>query len=309
MKNWFIEYSKYARNQAFKWLETILAIIGFVGTIIGLIATFYLFDVNAQLRLSIMQCLILGCVTVLIMYLCLLGLAYINVGITSALLKAYPNSKKYRRKMAVIDEQRFKGLYVDKQIFEIENAKKSVWVSIHSLSDENLKKQYKRFNKALAEAQSRGIDVKVLAPDGEERAIGAYQLCEHYHIEMRFANQLEIEDLRFVLIDGEKVIFSQQNTPNIGLSSKYAEVQGKQIGQMLKDYYMSVWKDEYTLDYNRFLTKCVTDLFRTKEDIDIIAAAKRLQIPKEALQKAFMCVKKCPKYKRQSDEYKNEFCT
>lgn len=303
MKNWFVEYSKYAHNQAKRWLETVFAIIGFVGTIIGLIFTFYLPDVNVTLRLSFIQCLTAGCVIVFLVYLCLLILAYANVGVISALLKADPNSEKYRRKMAVIDEQRFKGLYVDKQIYEIENAKKSVWVSIHSLSDENLKKQYKRFNKALAEAQCRGLDVKVLAPDGEERAIGAYQLCEHYHIEMRFANQLEIEDLRFILIDGEKAILSQQKIPNIGLSSKYAEVQGKQIGQMLKAYYRKVWKDKHTLDYNHFLMKCVTDLFCTKDDIDFVAASKRLQVPKEALEKAFMCGENCFKYKR-SKQYR-----
>lgn len=287
MKNWLIEYSRYAFTKAKRWSAGVFSVVGFVGTFIGLIFSFNLLEVEENAQISIAQSLYYFVLILIVLFVVCLFLAYIKVGVISALLKYNPNNENYRRQMAEIDELRFRGLYVDKQIYEIQNAKKSVLVSIHSLSDENKKKQYKRFNEALATAQERGVDVKVLAPCGIERSIGAYQLSEHYHIEMRFANQLEVEDLRFLLVDDERAVFSQQNTPNIGLSAKFSEVHSRELGKTLRKYYEDVWNDEYTLNYSQFLIKSIREIFRSDENINFEVAAKRLNVPKVVLERTF----------------------
>lgn len=104
---------------------------------------------------------------------------------------------------------------------------------------------------------------------------------------MRFVRQLEIEDLRFILVDEEKTVFSQQETPNKGLSAKFAEVYGKEVGKMLKEYFEDVWNDEYTMDYNHFLIECVKVFFRPGYEIDYMIAAEKIGVPKEALMNAF----------------------
>lgn len=287
MKKWVTEYSKYAFVKAKEWSNIAFSIIGFIGTFFGLIFSFNLLGVKIKPQLNIGQCLFLLCGTFALIFILTLCFAFIKVKVISLLLNRNPNNEKYQSQMAEIDSMRCRGLYVDKQICEIEKAKKSVLVSMHSLSDENKKKQYKRFNKALFDAQERNVEVKVLAPCGIERVKGAVQLNEIYHIEMRFANQLECEDLRFILVDGERAVFSQQKVPNTGLSSKFSEVQGKELGQMLKKYYMNVWTDEHTLDYKKFLIESTKGLFRSENDVDLDVAAKRMGIPKITLKEAF----------------------
>ena len=287
MWNWLVEYSRYAFTKAARWYTATFSVIGFVGTFLGMLGIFYLLDVKEKPPLSVMQCILITCVILIALYIFLVVVAYVRVGVVSVLLRAKPDNGNYRGQMAEIDELRFRGLYIDKQIHEIENAKKSILLSIHSLSDENKKKQYKKFNVVLRAAKERGVDVKVLAPCGRERAIGAYQLSEIYGIEMRFANQLEIEDLRFICVDNERVVFSQQKVPNKGLSAKFSEVHGNEICKMLGKYFKKVWKDSATLDYERYLIKCTRDLFRSVEDINLEVAARNLNVPIKQLERAF----------------------
>lgn len=292
MRNWLVEYSRYAFKKAKQWIAFIFSIIGFISTFSGLLLTFSVLDIKVKIDFNFTQCICLMCGIVIILFLFCLFIAYINVGVVSMVLRYNPENEIYRRKMAEIDEMRFRGLYVDKQIHEIESAEKSVLLSIHSLSDENKKEQYKMFNKALSDAQARGVEVKVLAPCGRERAIGAYQLNHHYYIEMRFAKQLELEDLRFILVDGERVVFSQQEVPNTGLSSKFKDVQGKELCRILTEYFDGIWGDCHTLNYYQYLVKCIKDLFRCYGDIDLDAASRNLGVPKRALEKAFIHVAK-----------------
>lgn len=55
MKNWFIEYSRYAFTKAKQWSAGVFSFVGFVGTFIGLIVSFNLLEVEENAQISIAE--------------------------------------------------------------------------------------------------------------------------------------------------------------------------------------------------------------------------------------------------------------
>lgn len=135
--------------------------------------------------------------------------------------------------------------YINAQLDGIENAEKSILLSIHSLGDENTNVLFKQFNLALQKKVEDKVVVKIIAPQEytKGRLIGAKQMNAK-GIDIRFVKGLEDDDCRFILVDGEDIAFSQQDMHKKTLSKEYSFVHSKTLGKILSDYYDKIWDDK-----------------------------------------------------------------
>lgn len=176
--------------------------------------------------------------------------------------------------------------YINAQLKGFKSSENSIYLSIHSLNSESTKYKYKLFNNAIEKAKKRKIDVKILAPCGTERILGAYEMCvEHKLIDnMRFNPQLEDENLRYTLIDDSIILISQQKIPSKKLSRKYAYIKSERLNELLKKYFDEMWSKETTIDFNQYLKNVLDDLGTTKSDpTSIKIALERTGIPEDYL--------------------------
>lgn len=161
-----------------------------------------------------------------------------------------------------------RGLYINAQLKGFKSSVDSIYLSIHSLHGESTKYKYKIFNNAVENAKKRKIDVKILAPCGIERILGAYEMCiKHKLIDnMRFNPQLEDENLRYTLIDDSVILISQQKIPSAKLSRKYAYVKSERLNELLKKYFDEMWSKETTINFNQYLKNVLDDMGVTDPD-------------------------------------------
>lgn len=282
----FKSHYKYIFKRAFKFFAATFSFIGFIGIFIPL----NIVDLFGGKVLDYILPIIF--IMGLYFFVLVLIFLFITQHIFTMHLK-HPDDDFWKKRKYEVDMECNKGLYVYRQIELIKEAKTSVWCSIHSLSDENKKTEYKDFDLALEKATDEIKKVRVLAPCGIERAQGAYQLARVHHVDIRFAKELEMEDLRFVLVDGKKVVFSQQKPKINGLSGDFSNVESWELGKLLENYLNEIWNDpSRSLSYEQYLVKCVNDLFHKPEDIDFVLASKRLNVPPKELERAFECEKR-----------------
>lgn len=278
---YFKRYYKYILKNAVKAFCAFFSLIGVIGTFISLNVVDWFGGEVLEYILPIT--LIIGT-----FFLALVLVSYYFTRHIFSMHLEHPDNDFWKKRKYEIDMECNKGLYVYRQIELIKEAKTSIWCSIHSLSDEKKKIEYEDFDLALEKATDEIKNVKVLAPCGIERAQGAYQLARIHHVDIRFAKELEIEDLRFVLIDGRKVVFSQQKPKINGLSGDFSDVESQELGKLLENYLSEIWNDpSRSLSYEQYLVKCVNELFCKPEDIDYDLAFQRLKVPPKELKRAF----------------------
>lgn len=179
--------------------------------------------------------------------------------------------------------KRIRPLYADAQIKSFKVAHKSIYLSIHSLNSVSCNPKYKEFNETLKHIAEQGVEVKVIVPGGIERARGAYELCQLYNFDVRFIDQLEDEDLRFTLVDDDIVIISYQKIPSKRLSRKYAYIKSINLNSILKNYFVSLWESNKSMNFKDYILKLMNDLCY-EEDESLPRISNRLQIPLDCLQ-------------------------
>jgi len=181
----------------------------------------------------------------------------------------------------------FQPLYVDAQIKAAETSTKKIYLSIHSLTPANQKhKKATILNETLKKARQRGVDVKLLAPGGFDRAEGAYIVSEEYKLEIRFAKFLEDQDLRFIIMDNDTVIISYQKipTPMTKLSRKFAIIKSERLNKLLTNEFNNIWNNEKTLTYEQYIKELMNNLNVTGEE-SLRRCSDRLGIPEDDLKR------------------------
>jgi len=176
-----------------------------------------------------------------------------------------------------------KSLYINEQIKNIKSARKNIMISIHSLNSVEKDKKYGLFNESLKNARENNIDIKILAPGGIERAKGAFEICKQFKINVRFANQLEDQDLRFTIIDENVAIISYQSISVKKLSKKYVILKSQRLCQLLMRYFNEIWDDEKTMDFNGYIRGLLCDLNVTNDQSSLQRFSDRTGIPKSDL--------------------------
>ena len=177
----------------------------------------------------------------------------------------------------------FRPAYIDEQIKYIKKANETIYMSIHSLNGEEKNIKYKKLDESLQIAKNNKKDVKILAPGGIERAHGAWQMCKNRHLTMKFAEQLEDQDLRYTLIDNDIVIISYQKISSKGLSRKFATIHSERLNKTLKKYFEDMWNEKDSKDFSDYLKNILDDLKITKEPASIKRASKKLEILEDDL--------------------------
>lgn len=176
-------------------------------------------------------------------------------------------------------------LYIDAQIEGCSKAKKTIFFSIHSLNPIGTNKKYKLFNESLNEAINRGVIVKVLAPGGVDRAQGAYELSEQFGIPIKFAMQLEDEDLRFTLIDELEVMLSYQKIPSKKLSKVFAKIESRNLNRILTSYFLSIWNSKSSFSFQEYILSLCEDLSITNNISSIKRCSKRIGVPTHVIKR------------------------
>ncbi len=276
-KNRILLYIKYSFKVTCKICGNIMAFMGFIAIFFSINQWIEsLFKLNLGIKLLIVMIVMIA--IVLAIWSMIFAYMYI-VRFTSWKILG---KNKMLTIMDKIEREQYKGLYVESQIELIKEAKESIRLIIHSLSDENEKKAYLDFDNALSDARARGVDVKILAPDGISRACGAYQLKEKHKLKIRFSHKLEAEDLRFLSTDKKNTIFSQQEKGHVNrLSSRYCKVVSHELGKEMYRLFDDIWENCNTKKYETYIKECIKEL----PQCSLEEISERLRIPAIYLKK------------------------
>lgn len=168
--------------------------------------------------------------------------------------------------------------YVYKQIKMIKKAKESILVVMKSLNAEydekapvdnrtDERKMYKRFDEELEKALKRKsgktqMDIRIITgidATGDEkidRIKGAEQIKER-GIQIKFSKEVDNGDIRFIVVDNNKVAFSQKKKQSEHLSKEFSYVEGHVLGGILTSYFDKLWDDAMT--YEKFIGNCINE--------------------------------------------------
>lgn len=168
--------------------------------------------------------------------------------------------------------------YVYKQIKMIKKAKESILVVMKSLNAEydeqapvdnrtEERKMYKRFDEELEKALKRKsgktqMDIRIITgieATGDkkiDRIKGAEQIKER-GIPIKFSEEVDNGDIRFIVVDNNKVAFSQKKEQSEHLSKEFSYVEGHVLGGILTSYFDKLWDEAMT--YEKFICNCINE--------------------------------------------------
>lgn len=282
MKNSFDKvryHMSYIMKRTTGWWSRFFAFAGFISA--------FVLHNNEKLRELKWEILVLSVIIALIKAYIIIWL--IMVFTVFALINRVPVlsltvRNNVARQIDLYEHEKYKGMYVERQIKYIREAKSNIYMSIHSLSDENKNVAYIELDHALRDALIRGVDVKIVAPDSEERVCGAYQMSEYYHIPIKFIKDLNKEELRYILIDGRVSVFSQQDIGYLNrLSAKYTEFESKELSKLMETHFNDLWNEISSKNYNSFLKDTICTIWKNDSEHNSKRLAKRLHIPDDYL--------------------------
>lgn len=155
--------------------------------------------------------------------------------------------------------------YVYKQIEMIKNANESILVVMKSLNAEydekepvndrtEERKMYKQFDEELEKALKRKsgknqMDIRIITGVAlnDDRKKGAEQINDR-GIKIGFSKEVDSGDIRFIVVDKNKVAFSQKKEQTEHLSKEFSYVEGHVVGEILTDYFNVLWDGAMTYD-------------------------------------------------------------
>jgi tRNA uridine 5-carbamoylmethylation protein Kti12 len=206
--------------------------------------------------------------------------------IAVTLLAAFkPGALSDRVTTGVVTTLLNRDTYVDAMIDNCKKATSKIWLSVHTMKpgDANLKigqLQYK-----LGKAKQDNVDVKIMMPCGYEKIKAAYQLNAK-NIPIKVLSYLNIEDLRYMIIDDNLSIISLETSGEHGSSTSGAVIKSEQLNQLLQQHFNRNWDDEQSKDYDIFLTAEVRGLMNPAYPNSKNTIAEKLDIPKKEVSKA-----------------------
>ncbi len=149
--------------------------------------------------------------------------------------------------------------FINQQIKYMKKAKHSIYIIFRSLSPEESDKHYRKYDETLQRVieKSKEIDienplkVKILAPNimCEKRRTGAKEIYER-NIDIKFHDQLNDNDFRYMLVDDSILIISQQDRETLEPSRKCVVLKSNSLGADVKKKFEDLWIE--ALDYDKY---------------------------------------------------------
>ena len=182
-------------------------------------------------------------------------------------------------------KNKFRPLYIKEQIKSFKNAEKYIYVSMFSLSPESRDSKIVEFDEVLEQAKNKGVTVKLLTPTGyeRERSRGAYDVCIQRRLNIKFLDTLNDKDLRFSLIDNDKIIISCTKTFSAKFSSEYVSINSERLSKILRTYFDDMWDNKDALNFDQFLIDRLNKIGVMSGDVSIKKASELLDIPESFL--------------------------
>lgn len=181
--------------------------------------------------------------------------------------------------VAVILRPHYAPTYVDEQVRHFREARSSILVSLHSLNPGSSDPFIAKWREALVQARLSGVSVAVLAPGGADRAEAAYELAKLHAIPLRLLDELEDQDLRFTLVDGDVVLISHQALGSKQMSRHFSVIESRRLHTVLAEYFSALWNDPDAKDFDAYLARLCSTMKAASDPASCKLLAQRLRIP------------------------------
>lgn len=149
--------------------------------------------------------------------------------------------------------------FLNQQIKYMKKAEHSIYIVFRSLSPEESDKHYRKYDETLQRViedskqkdRKNPLDVKILAPNirSENRRKGAEEIHER-KIDIKFHDQLNNNDFRFMLVDDSILIISQQDKETPEPSRKCVVLKSHNLGADVKKRFEELWME--ALEYDKY---------------------------------------------------------
>jgi hypothetical protein len=169
--------------------------------------------------------------------------------------------------------------YIDKQTECVRAATKSILMSVHTLDPSSRDPKISLLQKSLGEAIGRGVDVRLMAPGGADRAQAAYELSVIHGVPVRILNVLEDQDLRFSLVDDRIVLFSHQPPGEKGFSKNFSIISSEALNGILNAHFSQLWGRHDAMTFEQYLQTLCRSIGRTITPASHQRFSDRLGIP------------------------------
>ncbi len=155
-------------------------------------------------------------------------------------------------------------------------AKKSIFLSVHTMKPSEAEGGIPALQKNLAHAIKKELDVKILMPCGPDKIAAACELNDK-KIPLRALASLIDDDLRYMLVDGEISIISLSSGIE-GSSSAGVVIRSKKLCKLLRRNFEDNWNDPKAMDFDNFFISEVSKLVDSFQNLTRPEIAKQLGI-------------------------------
>ncbi len=169
--------------------------------------------------------------------------------------------------------------HIDKQIEQVKGAKEYAFLSVHTLDPSSRDARILSLQKALGEAATRGVNVRLIAPGGVDRVQAAYELAVIHGVSIRVLDELDDQDLRFTLVDGGSVLLSHQPLREKALSKTFCLIDSERLHSILHSYFNQLWVNSRAMNFDQYLKSVCLGLCGTLTRVSPQRLSDRLGIP------------------------------
>lgn len=175
-----------------------------------------------------------------------------------------------------------RNLYFVEILHQIDIAERQILMCVHTLKPAEPGNEIEKLHQSLA-ARARNLEIKILAPGGEERTRASYQLAQ-LGISIRHLHVLEHLDVSFSLFDSSRVVLPTESG-NAEETVAGITVKSTKLVELLRGSFEDLWWRFDALSYSNFVRYTVNAILPNTPLMPLEALAERLKIPRQELTK------------------------
>lgn len=165
------------------------------------------------------------------------------------------------------------------QVEAILKARTAVSLGLHTLHTSETNWKAKRINSALAEAQKRGLTVRILTSWGPQQVAGAYEIAEQLGVQVRLVPELQHSDLRFLKVDADMLVLGLADVEKTDAqyipSHSWGQIRSHVLGQIIERELQRLWLTPSSQTFQQFCVDYISSQLqlvpatRLSEDLNV----------------------------------------
>lgn len=167
--------------------------------------------------------------------------------------------------------------YLEHVLKQVQAAERQILMCVHTLTPPNTNSRIAELHRLLQAKKAEGIDVRILAPTGENCVEASYAL-KIAGIKVRHIHALEDRDISFSVFDSIRSVVPTKSGNQEETVAGFT-VHSVKLAKLLKDDFSNMWWSHDALPYESFVRHTVASVDYDPNSETLAVLGDRLRIP------------------------------